>query len=76
MPPTLTPAVPASPAPRVPMHDTDVAVVQLAVPQSASATAAVTVVSDTTKFSPASVTLATADTTLYGDTAVITGPAR
>ena len=73
---TLTPTVPTSPAPGMPMHATDVAVVQLDVAQSASATTAVTVPSVGAKLVPVSVTLATTDATLYGDAAVAAGAAR
>ena len=72
---TLTPTVPTSPAPGMPTHATDVAVVQLDVAQSASATTAVTVPSVGAKLVPVSVTLATTDATLYGDAAVATGAA-
>ena len=65
----------ASPAPRTPMHATDVAVVQLVVLQSASASTAVVVASVRAKLAPVSVTLATTDPTLYGNAAVIAGPA-
>ena len=58
------------------MHDTDVALAQLAVPQSATATTPVTVMSAGAKSMPVSVTLATADATLYGAAAVITGAAK
>jgi len=59
--------------PRVPMHVADVAVVQLLVAQSARASIAVAVASVGTKFVPVNVTLAEAETMLYGDDAVKTG---
>ena len=63
--------------PRVPMHDTDVTVVQLLVAQSASASTADTVASaEAAKFMPASVMLAATEATLYGDEAVGTGAAK
>ena len=71
---TVRPAVPLAPAPRVPMHSTDDAVIHLDVPQSASPSTAVVVASVGPNDMPVSVTLATADGTLYGDAAVTTGP--
>ena len=71
-----TPAVPTKPVPRVPMQATDVAVVQLLVEQSAIASTALTVASIGAKFIPVSVTLATAEMTLCGEEAVMTGPAK
>ena len=70
---TVSPLVPIKPAPRVPTHATDVAVVQLDVAQSASATTAVTVPSLGAKLVPVSVTLATPDPALYGEATVTTG---
>ena len=55
------------------MHETDVAVVQLLVAQFAFANTAVNVVAAGAKLMPAKVTLAKAETTLYGDDAVNTG---
>ena len=57
-PATVIPEVPVKPAPRVPMHATDVAVVQLLVEQSATASTAVTVESVGAKSMPERVTLA------------------
>ena len=57
----------------MPMHAADVAVVQLLVAQSASASTAVEVESAGPKFVPVRVKLTEADATLYGDDAVRTG---
>jgi hypothetical protein len=73
MPATVSPTVPAMPPPTLPMHVTDVAVTHPAVLQPPSISRAVTVVSVGAKLMPVSVTLAASVTTLYGDTAVITG---
>ena len=70
---TVRPAVPTSPSPRMPMHAADVAVVQLVVAQLASANTAVNVAYAGAKFMPVRVTLAVADTALYGDDPVRTG---
>ena len=73
-PATVIPTAPTRLAPAMPMHATDVAVVQLLVEQSASASTAVTVASVGAKSMPVRVTLATiAYPTLYGDDVVITG---
>ena len=69
-----TPLVTGNTEPRMPMHATDVAVVQLVVLQSASAITIVTVTSVRAKLAPVSVTLATTYPTLYGNAAVIAGP--
>ena len=61
------------PVPRVPMHATDVAVVQLLVEQSAIANTAVIVTSVVAKPMPVNVTLAVIEATLYGVDAVNTG---
>ena len=66
-------AVPDLPVPRMPMHPTDVCVIQLVVKQSATASVMVTVASVEPNCAPASVTLAIMVATLYGDNAVITG---
>ena len=68
--------VPSAPPPRVPMHATDVAVVQLAVLQSASAITLVTVASVGPKLMPVRVTLLVFEPTLCGAAAVITGAAK
>ena len=73
-PATVSPADDPRP-PGVPMHATDVAVVQLVVLQSASARTAVTVASTVPKFMPASETLARAERELEGDNEMSTGPA-
>ena len=64
MPATASPDLPVDPSPRMPMHATDVAVVQLLVEQSASASTAVTVESVGAKSMPARVTLAMTAATL------------
>ena len=51
-PATNSPEVPAIPAPRTPVHDTDVVVVQLLVKHSSSATTAVAVMFDEAKLMP------------------------
>ena len=61
---TDSPEVPVVPTPRMPMHATDVCVVQLLVEQSAIATKAVTVASAGAKSMPVSVTLAVIEATL------------
>ena len=58
------------------MHATDVAVVQLVVLQSASASRAVCVALAVPNSMPASVRLATAEPMLYGNAAVIVGAAK
>ena len=78
------PAIPAAESPVVPVicvlltpiQAADVADIQLLVAQSTSATTAVTVASLGPKFVPARVTLAEAETTLYGFDAVRTGAVR
>ena len=57
------------------MHAADVVVVQLVVEQSERATTAPTVALVVEKLKPARVTLATYVPRLYGDIAVIAGPA-
>ena len=69
----VRPAVPLRSCPRVPMHATDVAVVQLEVLQSASASTAVTVDSVAPKLMPVKVTLAGSAPTLHGLPRVRTG---
>ena len=59
-----SPEVPVVPTPRMPMHATDVCVVQQLVEQSAIATKAVTVASVEAKSIPVSVTLAVTEATL------------
>ena len=61
---TVINAVPAMPAPRTPVHVTDVDVVQLLVEHSPSATTAVAVMLYEEKSMPRSVTLAVPETTL------------
>ena len=63
-PATVMPEVPVKPAPRTPVHVTDVDVVQLLVEHSPSATTAVAVMLDEEKSMPRSVTLAVPETTL------------
>ena len=70
---TITPAVPETSAPRVPMHATDVADDQLDVVQSASPSSPVAVISLGPNSEPVSVTLSSTDATLYGDAAIIMG---
>ena len=60
----------------MPMHKTDVCVVQLLVAQLAIASTAVTVASVVAKLAPVRVTLAVMVPTLYGDDAVTTGAVR
>ena len=63
-PATESTAVPDRPGPCIPMHLTDVCVVQLLVVQSAIASAAVNVASVRVKHAPVSVTLAITVATL------------
>ena len=72
---TVRPAVPLAPAPRVPMHTTDDAVIHPDVKQSARPSTAVAVAFIGPNDMPVSVKLTTMDGTLYGDAAVTTGPA-
>ena len=58
------------------MHAADVAVVQLLVAHSASASTAVTVASIEAKLVPINVMLTAAEATLYGDEAVSTGAVK
>ena len=73
---TVIMAVPAISAPRMPMHATDVAVVQLLVAQLACANTAVNEAYADIKPMPFSVTLAKPSTTLYGESLVITGAVK
>ena len=59
-PATERPATPGMPGPRIPMHTTDVCVIQLLLEQSSIKSTAVTVASVEAKFAPVSVTLAAA----------------
>ena len=68
--------MPTRPPPRLPMHATDVTVVQLAVLQSASASRAVGVTSEMPKLMPVKETVDGADPRLCGDAEVMTGPAE
>ena len=70
---TVAPAVADATTRFVLVHDTDVAAIQLVVAQSASASFPVAVAFIGPNSKPASVTLAFAEATLYGDDAVITG---
>jgi len=70
---TVSPESPRTPVPRVPMHATDVAVVQLLVEQSAIANTAVGVTFVVAKLMPVNVTLAVIEATLYGADVVNTG---
>ena len=72
-PAAVIPAVPTSPCPRMPMHDADVAVVQLLVAQLACASTAVNVSYAGAKLMPVSVTLTETEAVLYGDDTVRTG---
>ena len=75
-PATVSPMVPIKPAPRVPMHATDVVVVQLVVEQSARDITATGEASVGAKFVPVNVTLTTPDPTLWGAAAVTTGASK
>lgn len=75
-PATVSPLVPIRPAPRVPIHATDVVVVQLVVKQSARDITAVGEALVGAKFMPVKVMLGKTDPTLYGDTAVMTGASK
>ena len=69
----VSPAVPETLLPEDPTHAADVAVVQLAVPQSVSARLIATVTSVVAKLAPVSVVRGVPDATLYGTAEEITG---